>query len=83
MVIQRLILKQTIGNSLVVQWLRLTVVTSVGPASIPGWGTKIPQALWHSQNPKQNKKQTLMQHCNPTLLQYFFFFFKRAGYYLN
>lgn len=31
-----------IGNSLVVQWLRLCDVTAEGPGSVPGWATKIP-----------------------------------------
>ena len=32
------------GTSLVVQWLRLSVSTAGGAASIPGLGTKIPHA---------------------------------------
>ena len=32
------------GTSLAVQWLRLQVSTVGGVGSIPGWGTKIPQA---------------------------------------
>ena len=35
---------QRIGNSLMVQWLRLSAFTAEGPGSIPGQGTKIPQA---------------------------------------
>ena len=31
-------------NSLVVQWLGLCAFTAEGPGSIPGQGTKIPQA---------------------------------------
>ena len=31
-------------TSLVVQWLRLCTSTAGGMGSIPGWGTKIPQA---------------------------------------
>ena len=42
--------KNTIGNSLVVQWLGLCTFTAVGPGSIPGQGTKIPQAAPCSQN---------------------------------
>ena len=42
------------GNSLVVQWLRLGAFTAEGPGSIRGWGTKIPQATWwHSQKKKK------------------------------
>ena len=43
------------GSSLVVQWLELCAVTPEGPGSVPGWGTKIPQAAWHSQ--KRKNKQ--------------------------
>ena len=32
-------------NSLAVQWLGLHAFTAKGPSSIPGWGTKIPQAV--------------------------------------
>ena len=38
-----------LGNSLVVQWLGLCVFTAKGPGSIPGQGTKIPQAMQPSQ----------------------------------
>ena len=34
------------GNSLAVQWLGLT---AEDPGSVPGQGTKIPQATWHDQ----------------------------------
>ena len=33
---------QSVGNSLVVQWLGLRVFIAEGPGSIPGQGTKIP-----------------------------------------
>ena len=36
------------GNFLVVQWLPLHVFTPMGLGLIPDWGTKIPQATWHS-----------------------------------
>ena len=32
-----------------VQWLGLGVLTAGAPDSIPGQGTKIPQAMWHGQ----------------------------------
>ena len=35
------------GTSLAVQWLGLHGLTAEGPGSIPGWGTKIPQAARH------------------------------------
>ena len=37
------------GNYPEVQWLRLQTLTTEGPGSTPGQGTKIPQATWHSQ----------------------------------
>ena len=39
-------LKQSKGNSLVVQWLEPHAFTAKGPGSIPGWGTEILQAPW-------------------------------------
>ena len=38
-----------LGNSLVVHWLELGTFTAEGVGSIPGWGTKIPQAARHGQ----------------------------------
>ena len=43
------------GGSLAVQWLGPCVLTANGPGSISGQGTKIPQAVWHSQK-QANKK---------------------------
>ena len=40
---------QILGNSLVVQWLGLFAFTAKDLGSIPGQGTKIPQAAWHGQ----------------------------------
>ena len=40
------------GNSLAVQWLGLCAFTARGLGSIPGWGTKIPQAMQRSQKKK-------------------------------
>ena len=37
------------GNSLAVQWLGLGAFTAQGPVSIPGQGTKIPQAARYGQ----------------------------------
>ena len=39
------------GNSLAVQWLGL------GPGSIPGQGTKIPQAVQHGKKQNNNNKK--------------------------
>ena len=46
--------KKNRENSPVVQWLGLSTVIAVAPGSIPGWGTKIPQALRCGQ--KRRKK---------------------------
>ena len=40
-----------------VQWLGLRAFTAMGASSVPGWGTKIPQAVRHSQK-KTKKKVT-------------------------
>ena len=37
------------GTSLAVQWLQPCTSASGATSSIPGWGTRFPQALWHSQ----------------------------------
>ena len=45
-----------------VQWLRLYTFTAKGQGSIPGQGTKIPQATWCGQ--KKNKKQMSQGYSN-------------------
>ena len=45
-------------NSLAVQWSRLCIFTAEGPGSIPGQGTKIPQATWRSQKNKITQNKT-------------------------
>ena len=43
-------IKNIIGTSLVVQWLRLQASNAGGHTDlIPGWGTKIPYATWHGK----------------------------------
>ena len=42
------------GNSLVVQWLELHASIAGGTGLIPGWGTKIPQAVWR-HSPQKTK----------------------------
>ena len=51
------------GNSLVVQWLRLWTFIAKGMSSIPGRRTKIPQAVQCGQKQKKNtqKNQTKKQ----------------------
>ena len=46
---KKLIKMSTLGNSLVVQWLGLHVLTAKDVGSIPSWGTKILQITWCSQ----------------------------------
>ena len=48
------------GNFLVVQWLGLCAFIVEDPGSIPGWGTKIPQATWHGQKKRNDPKWCLL-----------------------
>ena len=43
------------GTSLVVQWLGLCAFIAEGLGSIPGWGTKIPQAVQCGKKKEKNK----------------------------
>ena len=45
------------GHLWVIQRLGLLAFTAQGTGSIPGWGTKIPQAAWHGQKKKKQKTQ--------------------------
>ena len=47
---QKKIKNRTTRNSPAVQWLELHTFTVKGQGSIPGWGTKIPQAVWPGPN---------------------------------
>ena len=49
-------------NSLVVQWLGLCTFTDEDLGLIPGWGTKIPQAVWNNQ--KKKKSGTIQRFAN-------------------
>ena len=40
-----------------VQWLGLCAFTAVGPGAIPGWGTKIRQAVQLCRNKQTNKQK--------------------------
>ena len=42
-----------------VQWSRLRVFTADGACSIPGQGTKIPQATGHRQTKQNNNNKKL------------------------
>ena len=60
------------GSSLAVQWLRLCTSSAGGEGSIPGYGTKIPHAVQHSQKKGEGSKwdkvipssQNTGQRCN-------------------
>ena len=47
-----------LGTSLAVQWLRLHASTAGGMGSIPGGGTKIPQATGHGQKINNNNNKS-------------------------
>ena len=49
--------KKQDGTSLAVQWLGLGASTAGGPGSIPGQGTKIPQAARRGQKNKQKQRR--------------------------
>ena len=51
------------GNSLAVQWLGLRAFTAEGPGSIPGRGTKIPQAAWCGKKQKANNNNKIKIKC--------------------
>ena len=46
--------------SLPVQWLRLSVSIARGMGSVPGWGTKILNAMLHCQRKKMFEKKSLL-----------------------
>ena len=46
-----------LGTSLEVQWFRLSASNAGNTGSIPGWVTKIPHVMQHSQNIKNKTKQ--------------------------
>ena len=48
-----------LGNSPAVQWLGLGAFTARGVGSIPGWGTKIPQAMQCGQKTKTKNRLSL------------------------
>ena len=47
------------------QWLGLCTFTAEGPGSIPGLGTKIPQATWCGKKEKKKKNPSVF----PDLVQ--------------
>ena len=54
------LVKDTLGTSLVIQWLRLCAFPAGGWRSVPGWGTKI----LHAMLPKKRINQMyLFSYC--------------------
>ena len=45
-----------LGSSLLAQWLGFWAFTDAAFGSVPGWGTEILQAVWHSQEKKMYLK---------------------------
>ena len=46
-----------LGNTLVIQGLGLCTLTTKDQGSIPGWGTKMPQAVLYGQKEKKRKRE--------------------------
>ena len=53
--------RRPLGNSLVVQWLRIRAPTAGGTGSIPGWGPKIPHAKQCGQKEKKKRRLLLVE----------------------
>ena len=43
-----------------VRWIRVCISTAEGMGLIPGWGTKILHAVWHSQKKKKKTKTIII-----------------------
>ena len=76
-----------VGNSLVVQWLGLCVLTAEG-SSIPGRGTKIPQAMWQGQKKKKKNERErnvilLVSHIRKLILHHCTYRSKEFVSFLN
>ena len=50
-----------------IQWLGLHAFTAEGMGLIPGWGTKIPQAVWYSKKKKKKKKSKINSELEKTV----------------
>ena len=48
------------------QWLELCAFTAEDEGSIPGWGTAISQATWHSRK-REREKRYLYTHVHSTI----------------
>ena len=51
-----------------VQWLGVQAFTTEGIGSIPGQGTKIPQATWPKEIKKKNLLRTLLILTTPSII---------------
>ena len=61
-------------SSLAVLWLGIDIFTALDPSSVPGQGTKILKAKWHSQN-KNKIILYIYMSFNRFLLQHFSFLY--------
>ena len=52
-------------------WLRLHASTARGTSVVPGWGTKIPHAVWHSQKKKKKERKKIDNLNKPTASENF------------
>ena len=69
------------GNSLAVQWLGLQASTAGNTGSVPGWGTKIPHAMWQPKTEKEKKKRGTNQISKHIMAKGNRFPFLREGIY--
>ena len=68
----------TRDNSLAVQWLGLRTSTAGSTGLIPGWRTRIPQAVQHGQKNKNKKrlKMWLLEYLKLSRWPLYFFWIK-------
>ena len=52
--------KNSIRNSLAVQWLKHKAFIEKGPGSNPSQGTKIPKAAWYGKKKKRKEKSSII-----------------------
>ena len=62
-----LVIKGPRGSSLVGPVIRTWCFHCQGSGSIPGWGTKIPQASWPNERAKKCNKKKNLQKIPPNL----------------
>ena len=61
------------GNSLAVQWLGLSASPGGDTNLTPGWGTRIPEAMWHGHiNSSYNSKKSIIILTHNTYIVHLF-----------